>query len=85
MSRPWPRGRPSCCLWLGTPLPHASPSLMPAPPSLVPLPQARTAVGWEPEGVHLTLWGPDAVLVSWQTGGECSVGSFGMPAWVAFT
>ncbi len=32
--------------------------------------QARTATGWEPEGVHLTLWGPDAVLVSWQTGGE---------------
>lgn len=32
--------------------------------------QARTAVGWEPEGVHLTLWGPSAVLVSWQTGGE---------------
>lgn len=32
-------------------------------------PQARTAVGLEPEGVHLTLWGPNAVLVSWQTGG----------------
>ncbi|PRW60148.1 Purple acid phosphatase 15 [Chlorella sorokiniana] len=31
-------------------------------------PLARTAVGWEPEGVHLTLWGSDSVLVSWQTG-----------------
>ncbi|EFN53514.1 hypothetical protein CHLNCDRAFT_58566 [Chlorella variabilis] len=29
---------------------------------------ARTAVGWEPEGVHLTLWTRDSVLVSWQTG-----------------
>lgn len=33
-------------------------------------PLVRTAVGWEPEAMHLTLWGPGSVLVSWQTGGE---------------
>lgn len=31
-------------------------------------PLARTAVGWEPEGIHLTLWTSHTILVSWQTG-----------------
>ena len=60
------------------PLVRRSPSCRPSyraclvgrPPAMDPMPQARTATGWEPEGVHLTLWGSDAVLVSWQTGGE---------------
>lgn len=47
---------------------HADFHPAPVPPSCV---QARTAVGWEPEGVHLTLWTRDSVLVSWQTGGGC--------------
>ncbi|PSC73849.1 purple acid phosphatase 15-like [Micractinium conductrix] len=41
-------------------------------------PVARTAVGWDPEGVHLTLWSGDAVLVSWQTG-EPRVGPTAAP------
>ena len=31
--------------------------------------QARTVSGFQPEGVHLTQWTTDSVLVSWQTGG----------------
>lgn len=33
------------------------------------LPQARAVTGFQPEGVHLTQWTADSVLVSWQTGG----------------
>ena len=40
--------------------------------------QVRTAVGWEPEGVHLTLWTRGSVLVSWQTG-EPRVGPTSRP------
>ena len=32
--------------------------------------QAREVIDFEPEGIHLTLWTSDTMLVSWQTGGE---------------
>lgn len=32
--------------------------------------QVRTVTGFQPEGIHLTQWTPDQMLVSWQTGGE---------------
>lgn len=44
-------------------------------PAPLPVLQARTAVGWEPEGVHLALWTRDSVLVSWQTGGTSVAGT----------
>lgn len=32
--------------------------------------QVRTVTGFQPEGIHLTQWTSDQMLVSWQTGGE---------------
>ena len=31
--------------------------------------QVRTVTGFQPEGIHLTQWTQNSVLVSWQTGG----------------
>ncbi|PSC76955.1 purple acid phosphatase 15 isoform X2 [Micractinium conductrix] len=42
-------------------------------------PLARTVSGFQPEGVHLTQWTTDSVLVSWQTG-EPLLGGAASPA-----
>lgn len=52
--------------------------------ALVPILQARTVRGYEPDGVHIMPWKFDAdlgaweILVSWQTG-DARAGPTGLP------